>query len=104
MGKCTQHAPFLISLSVSPILHEAEPIRLKGRLRGGNKGHKKGNMDDRDHFCRGWSKSVLFAAYLVNLACLSCPGMSFQFFAMTRTEGEETTQQIDTGLTCDLKN
>ena len=29
---------------------------------------------------------------------LSCPGLSFQFFAMTRTEGEEMTQQIDTGL------
>lgn len=53
-----------------------------------------------DHSYGGWSALIAWecTACLINPACLSCPGLSFQFFAMTRTEGEEMTQQIDTGL------
>ena len=84
-----------ISLRYMPYLHRAEPIRLQGTPWKEQR-IKKGKPKMRqDHSCRvgtlskcenGQLESVLLTACSVNLACLSYPGLSFQFFAETRQE------------------
>ena len=80
-----------ISLRYMPYLHRAEPIRLQGLHRRGNKKLKKGSQKQDVTTPVGVGlvlhlKSVLLTACSVNLACLSYPGLSFQFFAETRQE------------------
>lgn len=87
--------PLLTALHTSPILHREQPTRLQGPLKDGNKGHKKGNLKRGGTTSMGVSSlshlCVLCAicCLLNNPACLNCPRLSFQLFAMTRTEGEK---------------
>ena len=86
--------PFLISLGVMLRLHRAQPIRSQGPPREGNKEYKKGNLNPGRSTPVGVGplsclKSMLLTACSVNPACLCCPGLSFQFFAVTRQELRE---------------
>ena len=93
--KAPNTPPSLIGLRHTTYLHKAEPIRLQGTPWKDQR-IKKGKPKMRqDHSCRvgtlskcenGQLESVLLTACSVNLACLSYPGLSFQFFAETRQE------------------
>ena len=83
-----------ISLRYMPYLHRAEPIRLQGLHRRGNKKFKKGSQKQDVTTPVGVGlvlhlKSVLLTACSVKLACMSCPDLPFQFFSMTRQEPRE---------------
>ena len=101
--------PFLISLGVMLRLHRAQPIRSQGPPREGNKEYKKGNLNPGRSTPVGVGplsclKSMLLTACSVNPACLCCPGLSFQFFAVTRQElrGKKQKQKTPLNSSCKL--